>query len=260
MNWSDKNGGNSTSQHPNHHQEEEEEEGEGPPASTGRRVIHFSRVPPGKLFAYRHTEDAHTVYTSHTHTHTHTPEAREEYQWCVKHTPWISLALSEKQAAGWLWTSIQAGVSEVDPQEQTDQHVSPGATTAHRSRTHHQRADGSPEVEAASDSVRFKKKLCSELNSRPAHTSWLIYFTGWCMLFMDVFAATGREVCCEYSGPDQHSGHFQLNSSKVSKKSIHKLYRGHQRGFPSQRCVLMARQSQNRASRVCSRTAKCLNV
>ena len=71
MNWSDKNGGNSTSQHPNHHQEEEEE-GEGPPASTGRRVIHFSRVPPGKLFAYRHTEDAHTVYTSHTHTHTHT--------------------------------------------------------------------------------------------------------------------------------------------------------------------------------------------
>lgn len=61
--------GSSTSQHPNQHQEQE---GEGPPASTGQRVIHFSRVPPGKLFAYRQTEDAHTIYTSHTHTHIHT--------------------------------------------------------------------------------------------------------------------------------------------------------------------------------------------
>lgn len=35
------------------------------------------------------------------------------------------------------------------------------------------------------------------------------------------------------------TGYFQLNSSKVLKKSIHKLYRGHQRGFPSQRWILM---------------------
>lgn len=58
---------------PNHWEEEEEERA----SSIQGRAIHFSRVPPGKLFAYRHTEDAHTVQITHTHT---------EYQWRVKQT------------------------------------------------------------------------------------------------------------------------------------------------------------------------------
>lgn len=116
----------------------------------------------------------------------------------------------------------------------------------------------------------------------------MVYFTGWCMFLwmclqlQDVKCAVNIQAPLTFpsalaSGQDLHltntfildpmifpvvlsTGYFQLNSSKVLKKSIHKLYRGHQSGFPSQRCILMERQSQTRASRLCSRTAKCLNL